>query len=73
MVAHAAHNIANRRSVVPDDIAANHGYAISHRKRKLVEQGFGWAKVIGRGRHGDWWSHRRSGEWRHWRLGGIGD
>jgi hypothetical protein len=32
---------------VPDEIAASEGYAISQQKRKLIEQGFGWAKVIG--------------------------
>jgi hypothetical protein len=32
---------------VPDSIAASEGYAISQRKRKLIEQGFGWAKLIG--------------------------
>lgn len=33
---------------VPDAIAASQGYAISIQKRKLIEQGFGWAKTIGR-------------------------
>lgn len=30
-----------------DEIAQSEGYAISQRKRKLIEQGFGWAKFIG--------------------------
>ena len=31
-----------------DRIAASAGYAISQQKRKLIEQGFGWAKTVGR-------------------------
>ena len=44
---HIAQNTSNRRSAVPDDVAASAGYAISQTKRKLIEQGFGWAKLIG--------------------------
>ncbi|MFZ5658026.1 MAG: IS5 family transposase [Pseudomonadota bacterium] len=44
---HVAQNASNRRSAVPDSIAASEGYAISQTKRKLIEQGFGWAKSIG--------------------------
>jgi len=32
---------------VPDEIAQTEGYALSQRKRKLIEQGFGWAKFVG--------------------------
>ena len=28
-------------------MAASEGYAVSQQKRKLIEQGFGWAKLIG--------------------------
>jgi transposase len=45
---HVAQNTSGRRSAVPDEIAASAGYAISQRKRKLIEQGFGWAKSVGR-------------------------
>jgi transposase len=48
VIAHVAQNTSNRRSAVPDEIAASAGYAISQNKRKLIEQGFGWAKLIGR-------------------------
>ena len=36
-------------NVVPhvSQIAASAGYAVSVQKRKLIEQGFGWAKTIG--------------------------
>ena len=30
-----------------DNIATTDGYVISHQKRKLIEQGFGWAKFMG--------------------------
>jgi len=48
VVAHVARNTSGRRSAVPDRIAATPGYAASQRKRKLIEQGFGWAKTVGR-------------------------
>ena len=32
---------------MPEDVAHSDGYAISQQKRKLIEQGFGWAKLIG--------------------------
>jgi len=44
---HVAQNKSGRKSAVPDDIAQSEGYAISQRKRKLIEQGFGWAKTVG--------------------------
>jgi hypothetical protein len=44
---HVAQNKSNRKSAVPDEIAATEGYAISMQKRKLIEQGFGWGKFIG--------------------------
>ncbi len=44
---HVAQNKSGRRSAVPDEIAASEGYALSQRKRKLIEQGFGWAKFVG--------------------------
>jgi transposase len=47
VVPHVAQNTSGRKSAVPDAIAATPGYAISVQKRKLIEQGFGWAKVIG--------------------------
>ena len=45
---HVAQNTSGRKSAVPDDIAATPGYGISQQKRKLIEQGFGWAKTVGR-------------------------
>jgi transposase len=45
---HVAQNTNGRRSAVPDEVVASTGYAISQTKRKLIEQGFGWAKTVGR-------------------------
>lgn len=44
---HVAQNKSGRQSAVPDRIADSQGYAISQQKRKLIEQGFGWAKTVG--------------------------
>jgi IS5 family transposase len=44
---HVAQNKSGRSSAVPDEIAQSEGYALSQRKRKLIEQGFGWAKFVG--------------------------
>ncbi len=44
---HVAENKSGRKSAVPDALAQSEGYAISQRKRKLIEQGFGWAKTVG--------------------------
>ena len=45
---HVAQNTSRRRSAMPDVIAQSEGYAVSQQKRKLIEQGFGWAKTVGR-------------------------
>jgi len=44
--AHIAQNTTNRRSAVPDAVVQTAGYAVSQQKRKLIEQGFGWAKTV---------------------------
>jgi len=44
---HIAQNKSNRSSAVPEQIAQTQGYSLSQQKRKLIEQGFGWAKLIG--------------------------
>ncbi len=38
---------ANRRSGVDQRTTRHPGYAVSHRKRKRVEQSFGWMKMVG--------------------------
>jgi transposase len=47
VVPHVAQNTSNRTSSVPDEIAKTDGYAISMNKRKIVEQVFGWSKMVG--------------------------
>ena len=44
---HVAQNKSGRSSAVPEAIAQSEGYAVSQQKRKLIEQGFGWAKTVG--------------------------
>jgi transposase len=43
---HIAQYAAGRRSALDRRTTRHPGYAISQRKRKLVEQGFGWMKTI---------------------------
>ena len=47
VIPHVTQNTSGRRSAVLDAIAQSEGYAVSQQKRKLIEQGFGWAKTVG--------------------------
>ena len=44
---HVAQNDRNRRSAIDDRTTTHVGYEISQRKRKCVEQVFGWGKMVG--------------------------
>jgi transposase len=44
---HIAQHTAGRRSAIDGRTTHHAGYAVSQRKRKLVEQGFGWIKGVG--------------------------
>ncbi len=44
---HVAQNDTNRRSAIDRRTTRHPGYQVSQRKRKLVEQMFGWAKTVG--------------------------
>lgn len=44
---HVAQNTTNRRSAIDGRTTRHRGYRVSQKKRKLVEQGFGWKKTIG--------------------------
>ena len=44
---HVAQNNRNRRSAVDERTTRHAGYEISQRKRKRVEEVFGWLKTIG--------------------------
>ena len=47
---HVAQNTTNRRSAIDGRVTRHPGYAISQRKRKLIEEGFGWMKTVGTSR-----------------------
>jgi transposase len=44
---HVAQNDHHRRSAIDDRTTSHEGYEVSQRKRKCVEQVFGWGKVVG--------------------------
>jgi transposase len=44
---HVAQNDTNRRSAIDARTTRHEGYATSQRKRKRVEETFGWGKVVG--------------------------
>jgi transposase len=44
---HVAQNTTNRRSSVDERTTRHAGYELSQRKRKRVEQSFGWMKMVG--------------------------
>lgn len=44
---HIAQNTRNRRSAIDRRTTRHRGYAVSQRRRKLIEESFGWAKTIG--------------------------
>jgi transposase len=44
---HVAQNTTNRRSRIDDRTVRHPGYAVSQKKRKRVEECFGWMKTIG--------------------------
>lgn len=43
---HVAQNNSNRRSAIDQRTTQHDGYAISQRKRKRVEEVFGWIKTV---------------------------
>jgi hypothetical protein len=44
---HVAQNTSNRRSAIDERTTRHAGYEVSQRKRKRVEQSFGWMKIVG--------------------------
>jgi transposase len=46
-VPHVAQNTANRRSAIDRRTTRHPGYAVSQRKRKQIEEPFGWIKTTG--------------------------
>jgi len=47
---HVARNTTNRKSAIDGRVTRHEGYTVSQRKRKLVEEGFGWMKTVGAAR-----------------------
>lgn len=47
---HIARNTSGRRSAIDGRTTRHHGYARSQRRRKMVEEVFGWMKTVGGGR-----------------------
>ena len=47
VIPHVAQNTSNRSSAIDRRRAQQLGYEISQRKRKRVEQSFGWMKIVG--------------------------
>lgn len=47
---HVAQNNTNRRSAIDARTTRHGGYKVSQRKRKRVEEPFGWVKTVGAGR-----------------------
>jgi hypothetical protein len=43
---HVAQNTTNRRSAIDERTTRHDGYTVSQRKRKRVEEVFGWMKTI---------------------------
>jgi hypothetical protein len=43
---HVAQNVSRRRSAVDGRTTRHEGYWVSQRRRKLVEEFFGWARVV---------------------------
>jgi len=58
---HVAQNNTNRSSAIDERTTRHPGYGISQRKRKLVEEVFGWLKTIGLQRKTHHRGVRRSG------------
>lgn len=50
VVPHLAWNDGLKRRPIPAALASDPGYATSQRRRKLVEEVFGWVKTVGGGR-----------------------
>lgn len=44
---HVAQNTSNRRSAIDGRTTRHAGYRVSQRRRKLVEEAFGWMKTVG--------------------------
>ncbi len=60
---HIAQNLSGRGSAIDGRTVRHHGYGISQRKRKRVEEIFGWAKTVGGCRKLRYIGRRRNAMW----------
>lgn len=60
---HVAQNTSGRRSAIDGRTTRQEGYAISQRKRKRVEEIFGWEKTVGGGRKLRFIGRKRNRAW----------
>jgi transposase len=60
---HVAQNTSSRRSAIDGRTTSHHGYEVSQRKRKRVEEIFGWMKTVGGGRKLRYIGKKRNGMW----------
>ena len=60
---HVAQNMSRRRSAIDARTTRHVGYAVSQRKRKLVEEIFGWMKTVGGLRRTRYRGAERTGLW----------
>jgi len=63
---HVAQNDNNRSSAIDGRTTAQPGYAVSQKKRKRVEQSFGWMKTIGLLRKVRFRGREKVGWWMKW-------
>jgi transposase len=60
---HVAQNTSNRRSAIDGRTSNQDGYSVSQRKRKRVEEIFGWMKTVGGGRKLRYIGKKRNAMW----------
>ena len=60
---HVARNDRRRRSAVDGRTTRHAGYAVSQRRRKRVEEVFGWLKTVGGGRKLRYVGRARNRSW----------
>lgn len=63
VVAHIAWNDGSKRRPIPEALEGNPAYQTSQRRRKLVEEVFGWMKTVGAGRKLRYIGLRRNELW----------
>lgn len=60
---HVAQNTSGRNSAIDERTTSHPGYAVSQRKRKRVEEIFGWMKTVGGGRKLRYIGKKRNAMW----------